>query len=587
MTTESVLGVNRSRLGQAWAFRHNDEDEIKSFVQRTGLSELQARLLAGRGVSVENVESFLTPRLRDQLPDPSTLRDMDKAASLVLDALEAKKKLTVFADYDVDGATSAAQIIRWGRHYGYEIGLYVPDRIKEGYGPSRGAFEALKADGVDLVLTVDCGATAHDALEAAADIELDTIVVDHHLMTDDGPPCAALVNPNHPDDSSGLDHLAAAGVTFMLIVALTREARRRNWAKPPDLLDFLDLTALGTICDVMPLTGLNRAFVYQGLKKLGQGKTLGLTALADVANVKAPYSTYHGGFVFGPRLNAGGRIGNPLMGAELLITENAQTAYGHAAELDRVNQERKTLQSDMLRECIDLVTPVSEDRAVIVAAMDGWHPGVIGIVAGRLKDRFGRPAIVIGIDEEGKGKGSGRSIKGVDLGQAIHAATAADILTSGGGHAMAAGLNIQAENIEKFDKFLNERLRVDVAIARENAALSIDGLLMPSALSLYTLKDIDKVGPFGVGNPKPVFALPDMVCTYAKRLKGGHLRCSFRHLRSGHNFNTVCFGAEENGLDELLTDPNTPTLHLAVRLSTRSWQGRETVDVQLVDVALV
>jgi len=586
-----VLNIRRSCLGQAWHFRVDGETCVETLMQKSGLEVLQARLLAGRRIKPQHVDDFLNPTLRRLLPDPSNLADMDRAAGLILDALESGRSVFVFADYDVDGATSAAQIIRWARHYGYDIGLYIPDRIKEGYGPSEAAFKALKANSAELVITVDCGATAYDALDAAAKMKLDTIVIDHHMMMDTGPKCAALVNPNRPDDESGLGYLAAAGVSFMLLVALTREAGRRDWDDPPDLLNFLGLAALGTICDVMPLQGLNRAIVRQGLKKLsqpgppGQGGIAGLAALAEVAGAEPPFTTYHAGFIFGPRLNAGGRIGNPLMGAELLITDNTQTAFSHAAELDHVNAERKTIQEDVLRESIEQLSPFDENCAVIVVAMEGWHPGVIGIVAGRLKDRFRRPSVVIGIDGNRLGRGSGRSIRGVDLGQAIHKAAAQGYILSGGGHTMAAGMSIRAEDIDKFREFMNRELSGTVRKSLEHRALDVDALLAPSAVSFETLDQIDAFAPYGVGNPRPVFAISNMVCTYAKRLRGGHLRCGFRHAGSGHTLGTVCFGAEESGLDAVLTDINTPPLHLAVHLSRKKWQGRDQLDVQLLDAA--
>ena len=579
------LDVETSICGQAWRPRCEDESLITELEQSAGLDNLTARLLAGRGVAPDDVERFLSPTLRQYLPNPSILQDMDKAAERIIKAVQVSEKVTIFADYDVDGGTSAAQLIRWGRHFGAEFGLYVPDRVEEGYGPNVEAFEKLKSEGNDLIITVDCGAAAHTALQAAADIELPVIVIDHHLMHGEMPPSYALVNPNREDDVSELGHLAAAGVTFMLLVALNREVRRQGLGEGPKILELLGLTSLGTVCDVVPLKGVNRAFVSQGLKVLSQGGNIGINALADVAGAAGDYTTYHAGFILGPRINAGGRIGRASMGAELLSTENAQTAYGHAAELDRVNNERKLMQDKILNEALEKAAKLPEDRAITLVAMDGWHPGVIGIVAGRLKDRFDRPAIVIGVDDDGVGKGSGRSMTGVNLGDAITQAKEAGLLISGGGHAMAGGLTVKAYKIEDLTLFLEEKLAEDVKTARANLSLKIDGLITPSAATLDLTTKIARVGPYGAGNPQPVFAMADMRIAYAERVRGGHVRCSFED-RSGARINGICFRADENGLADVLLDSNAPRLHIAGRIKEDSWKGRKKVDFQLMDMAI-
>jgi len=557
---------------------------VTELEQIKSLDNLTARLLAGRGVTPDISEEFLDPSLRGSMPDPSSMQDMDKAAALIMDAVQAKQKITIFADYDVDGGSSAAQLIKWGRGFGVEIGLYVPDRVKEGYGPSIEAFEQLKSEGNELVITVDCGAAAQSALEAAEGLGLPIVVIDHHLMHGKLPPCAALVNPNREDDISGLGHLAAAGVTFMVLVALNREARRRGIEDMPNLLDFLGLTALGTLCDVVSLTGLNRALVSQGLKVLSQGGNIGVNALADIAGTNAPYTTYHCGFILGPRINAGGRIGKAEMGAELLSTENAQLAYAHAAELDRVNTARKTLQNQMINEALEEAHKLSEDDFVIIVDMEGWHPGVIGIVAGRLKDRFDKPAIVIGVNEEGLGKGSGRSMSGVNLGEAITQAKEAGLLMSGGGHAMAGGLTVEADKIADLTQFLNKTLKDDVIEARRNLSLKIDALIAPSAADQTLIDRIADVGPYGAGNPQPLFAFSDLRIAYAERVRGGHVRCAFEDGIGGR-ISGICFRADETGLDQILLDPNAPRVHVAGRLKADSWKGRSRIDLQLVDLA--
>ena len=581
----SFLDVDSSCRGLRWQARCQDEAAVTELEQVKSLDNLTSRLLAGRGIDPDTAEEFLNPSLRGSMPDPSTMQDMNKAAALIMDAVQAKQKITVFADYDVDGGSSAAQLIKWGRGFGVEIGLYVPDRVKEGYGPSVEAFEQLKSEGNDLVITVDCGAAAQNALEAAKDLELPIIVIDHHLMHGSLPSCAALVNPNREDDTSGLGHLAAAGVTFMVLAALNREARRRGLESTPNLLELLGLTALGTLCDVVSLTGLNRAIVSQGLKVLSKGGNIGANALADVAGASAPYTTYHCGFILGPRINAGGRIGKAEMGAEMLSTENAQLAYSHAAELDRVNTARKTLQDQMINEALEEAFNLSKDDAVIIVNMEGWHPGVIGIVAGRLKDRFDKPAIVIGVNEEGVGKGSGRSMSGVNLGEAITQAKEAGLLMSGGGHAMAGGLTVEASKIDELTDFLNETLRDEVIEARKNLSLKIDALIAPSAADQSLIERIYDVGPYGAGNPQPIFAFSDLRIAYAERVRGGHVRCAFEDSMGGR-INGICFRADETGLDAILLEPNAPRVHVAGRLKTNSWKGRTSIDLQLVDLAI-
>ena len=588
MTRQALLGVERSAGGKRWRLREADEAQIKAIQQQNGLSDLTARLLASRGVDAEHAADFLEPTLKRGLPDPSTFKDMDKAASLILDALIAGKSVTVFADYDVDGGSSAAQLIRWAREMGYTMGLYVPDRVTEGYGPSAKALLALKDEGVDLVVTVDCGAAAYSALEAADEAGLPVIVVDHHQMSaGEMPPCAALVNPNRADDTSGQGHMAAAGVTFMLLVALSREARRRGTNDVPDIRRYLGMTAMGTICDVVPLTGVNRVITAQGLKVLSQRINPGVAALCDVAELSLDggFTPYHAGFVVGPRINAGGRIGQADMGAKLLSTDDAAEAADLAAQLDAVNRERRKLQDMMQVEALELAEKLPEDATMTIVSREGWHPGLIGIIAGRLKDRYGRPALVIGIDNDGLGKGSGRSMTGVDLGGAISAAKAAGILQSGGGHAMAGGLSVEAGKIETLTKFLNASLADDIAAARAKSGRDIDALITPSAAGPALMDEISAVGPFGMGNPQPLFAFENVRPVYAKRLNGGHVRVTFEDA-SGGRVSGICFRAEDQGFDSLLLAPETPLLHVAGRLKRDSWKGRERIDLQVVDLAL-
>ena len=581
--SQNLLDIKKSVRGRKWVLRCDEDDKVTALT-RLGYSQVSAQLMAGRGVTAETAEGFANPTLRGLLPDPSTLKDMDKAAAGICDAVEANESITVFADYDVDGGTSAAQLIRWGRAMGRNFELYVPDRVKEGYGPSAEAFKVLKEGGADLVITVDCGASATEALHAAADIKLPIVVIDHHLMVGELPPALALVNPNRADDTSGLGNLAAAGVTFMLLVALNREAKRRGLEGTPDLLSFLDLTALGTICDVVPLVGLNRAFVAQGLKVLSSKPNPGLAALARVAGADGPFTPYHGGFILGPRINAGGRIGQADMGARLLSSDNAEMIEEFAHELDRINAERKKLQDRILQEAIEKAEELPKEHKVTIVAMQGWHAGVIGIVAGRLKDRFGKPAIVIGIDDS-VGKGSGRSISGVNLGAAIQKAKEQGLLVAGGGHEMAAGLTVSEDKLQSFIDFIEAELADEVDEARKHSAFKIDALLSASAVSPDLIDEIEKVGPYGAKMPEPVFAFADMRITYAKRLNGGHVRFSIED-GGGVRLSGIAFRAEESGMADILLMPNPPRIHVAARLKKNTWQGRTSIDVQLADLAL-
>jgi len=579
------LNVTSSLRGRKWTYRH-DPESLEAYASKTGLSLLKAALLLGREVELSGVEAFLNPTLKNSLPNPSDLVDTDKAAGLILDYIAAGKRITLFSDYDVDGGTSAAQLIRWGRAIGYEFGLYVPDRVKEGYGPSEAAFDQLKGEPVDLVVTLDCGAAAYGALEHADKIGLPVIVIDHHLMDHTPPPALALVNPNRQDDSSGQGHLAAAGVTFMLVVALQREARVRGLQPAIDLKGLLGLTALGTICDVVPLRGVNRAIVRQGLKVLSANQNIGVQALADVASAEPPYTTYHAGYVLGPRINAGGRIGRSDMGAELLSTEDSQLAYSHAAELDRVNQQRRKMQDQILSEALEVAQSQAE-APIIIVAMPNWHPGIIGIVAGRLKDRFRKPSIVIGIDSDtvpAVAKGSGRSISGVDLGGALAAAKAEGLLISGGGHEMAGGLTMHPDQIDAFRDFMISKLAADVERALKDDSTKLDFVLALSAVGTDIMETIDSVGPYGAGNPQPIFAFSNVTVSFAKRTKGDHVRFTFVD-GNGASISGICFRAGESGLDEALLMAGSKPFHVIGQLKPNVWQGRTSIDFHLLDLA--
>ena len=584
MIDDSLLDVDSSYSGNKWSLRSNDEELISAIQKDNQISYITARIIAGRKISLADVQDFLNPSLRKLLPDPSSMQDMDKAAKIIFNAIKSNKKITIFADYDVDGATSAAQLVKWARNFESELEIYVPDRIKEGYGPSIEAFDHLKKNGSDLVITVDCGAAAYSALVAAQALDLSIVVIDHHLMDADMPPAEALVNPNRIDDTSKLNYLAAAGVTFMLLVALNREARVQNFSNIPDLFDYLDLTALGTICDVVPLKGLNRAIVKQGLKVFSRESNIGLKSLMFETNTNSPITPYHCGFVLGPRINAGGRIGKANIGAALLSTENHKLAIKYAQELDRVNIERRILQDKILDEALLKAYSIHKTNSVIVVSMEGWHPGVIGIVAGRLKERFNKPVIVIGIDENGIGKGSGRSIQGIDLGNEIKKLHEKGLLISGGGHEMACGLTIESKYIKTFHEILESNLRDKINSIRSKFSIKIDALLNISAVNMDLMNSINQIGPYGSGNPTPTFAFAELRVAYANRVKGGHIRCNFED-KNGQRIKGICFRAEEMGFDEILLNERNRYLHIVGTLKINTWKGHTSIDLQVIDVS--
>lgn len=584
MINDSLLDVNNSYSGNKWSLRSKDEELISSIQKDSQIDYITARIIAGRKIDLADVQDFLNPSLRKLLPDPSSMQDMDKAAKIIFNAIKGNKKITIFADYDVDGATSAAQLVKWARNFEVELEIYVPDRIREGYGPSIEAFNHLKKNGSDLVITVDCGAAAYSALVAAQALDLSIVVIDHHLMDADMPPAEALVNPNRIDDSSKLNYLAAAGVTFMLLVALNREARAQNFKNIPDLFDYLDLAALGTICDVVPLKGLNRAIVKQGLKVFSRESNIGLKSLMFETNTKSPITPYHCGFVLGPRINAGGRIGKANIGAELLSTENRQLAIKYAQELDRVNSERRILQDKILDEALLKTLSMHKTNSVLVVSMEGWHPGVIGIVAGRLKERFNKPVIVIGIDENGLGKGSGRSIQGIDLGNEIKKLYEKGLLISGGGHEMACGLTIENKYIKTFHEILERNLSDRINFIRSKFSIKIDALLNISAVNMDLINSINQIGPYGSGNPTPTFAFAELRVAYADRVKGGHIRCNFED-KNGQRIKGICFRAEEFGFDEILLNERNRYLHIVGTLKKNTWNGHTSIDLQVIDVS--
>jgi single-stranded-DNA-specific exonuclease len=584
----AFLGVTRSLTGRRWRARSGDDGLTEAFRRRFGLPEIAARLLASRGVSLDDAQTFLEPTLKALFPNPSDFQDMDKAASLIEDAIVSGKPTAVLADYDVDGGSSAAQLVRYFRARGRELKIYVPDRMKEGYGPSALAFERLKADGVELVITVDCGAAAEGPLNAAAEMELDVIVLDHHLMAHEPPKAAAVVNPNRMDDTSGQGHLTAAGVVLVTLAAVNREARKRGSPGAnhlPDLMHTLDLAAIGTVCDVAPLTGFNRAIVAQGLKVLRNGKNIGLVALGESAGRRGAASVYDFGFVLGPRINAGGRVGDASLATRLLSTEDAEEARELAATLEALNAERRAREAEMLAEAETAALAEAEQRNVVIVGSHRWHPGVIGIAAGRLKDRLMKPTIVLGgVTEHEPAKGSGRSTPGVNLGAAVAAAKEAVLLINGGGHAAAAGLTVEWDKVEALKDFLSDRLADEIqASAGETWALSIDAAGAVGAMDLGLIDAIDRIGPYGQGHPEPVFALPDVRVSYSKLVKEEHVRFTLEDAR-GARIGGIAFRAMKSPIGEALLK-REGVYHAAVRLKRNEFNGNVSAEIEIVDLA--
>jgi len=591
-TPDYLFDVEASLGGRFWTLGDVPDETARALTAKSGGNDLIGRLLGRRDVSAEDVASFLKPTMRDTFPDPSSFADMDKAAKLTLDALSRGANVTVFADYDVDGGTASAILTRYFRAWGQELGLYVPDRLTEGYGPSPAAFQHLKETGADLVITVDCGAAAREALAEADNIDLPVIVLDHHLMHGELPKCAALVNPNRPDCPSGCGHLAGVGVAYVFAVALNRLARETGQMPPsgklPELMDWLDLCALGTLCDMAPLEGVNRAFAIQGLKIMSRHSNVGLRALAEVAGIGQIETVYHATFMLGPRLNAGGRIGDPWLAAKLLATDDREEAIALSERLHALNDERKAVEAAILEEALTQAEQaLARDSAknVIVAAGEGWHPGVIGIVAGRLKDRLHLPSVVIGWGE-GLGdiaKGSARSVTGVNIGEAIADAAKEGVIASGGGHAMAGGLSVTPEKIADFEAWLNTRIgqsRDRVLAARE---LCVDAVLAPGSATPELCDTLEQLGPFGAAAPQPVFALKAAHISGPRVIGENHLK--FTAEDTSGRLECVAWRALDTPLGDAIRTEQQ--LHLVGRIKINEWNGRRRAQFDVSDASVV
>ncbi len=579
MPDAAFLGVVTSATGRRWAGLNAAQDRhAQAIAQQTGLPEIVARTLARRDVTTEEAQAFLTPSLRDLMPNPSILKDMDKAAERITQAVDKKQRIAIFADYDVDGATSGALMFTWLREFGITATLYVPDRIDEGYGPNEAAMKML-ADAHDLIICVDCGTLSYEPIAAA--IGTDVIVLDHHMGGETLPDAFAVVNPNRQDEDTEYGYLCAAGVVFLALAACNRIFKTAG--KPvPNLMNALDLAALGTVADVAPLVGFNRALVRQGLAIMAARLRPGLVALADAAKMNSAPTAYHLGFLLGPRINAGGRVGKADLGLRLLTTNDQDEARSIADRLNQLNDERREIEAQVQLQAMEQAEERGFDKPLVWAAGNGWHPGVVGIVASRLKEATNRPAIVIGLDGN-EGKGSGRSVTGIDLGSAVAACTREGVLLKGGGHMMAAGLTVATDNLETAMARLSELLEKQGAGDIGPKDLSLDGAIAPSAITPELIEQLEAAGPFGAGAPAPRFALPAQRIVFAKRAGESHLRLTLQG-ENGSKIDAICFRAYDGPIGMLLENHAGRLFHCAGRLEIDDWGGRRRAKLRLEDV---
>ena len=577
---QPFLGVTHSLTGRRWVGPSAETDRLsEALVQHSDLPRPLCQILARRGISGEEIQGFLNPQIRDLLPDPRGLLDMGAAAARTLRAVAQNDRIAIFADYDVDGGSSATLLIDWLGQLGHTATLYIPDRIDEGYGPNDAAMSALARDH-DLIICVDCGTLSHGPVAAAKGA--DVIILDHHLGGETLPDALAVVNPNRQDETGDLAHLCAAAVVFLMLVEAGRQLRE-DGKSGPDLMAMLDLVALATVADVAPLIGVNRAFVRQGLRIMARRERPGLVALSDVARLDSAPTSYHLGYVIGPRVNAGGRIGQADLGARCLASRNPQEARAMAERLDQLNTERREIENSVRDAALLQAEDRGLDAPLVWAAGDGWHPGVVGIVASRLKENANRPAIVIGFDGD-EGKGSGRSVAGVDLGASVQRLTAEGLLLKGGGHKMAAGLTVARNQLEPAMARLSELLEKQGAGRQGAAELSLDGVLMPGAATVELVTQIETAGPFGAGARAPRYVFPDMQIAFAKRVGQSHLKLRFGD-GMGAQIEAIAFGAFDGPLGPRLENHGGARFHLAGRLEINTWGGRQSVQLRLEDAA--
>ena len=584
MSTSSSILCSSSLSGKTWFLKDTNARQALLLSQRLNLPEVVGQMLAQRGIELDEAQHFLDPTLRHFLPDPNHLKDMDKAVARVVTAVNASETIYLFGDYDVDGATSSALLRRYFEVIGVSCATYIPDRMKEGYGPNIPAFHKLAGQGAKLIITLDCGTAAHEPLAAAKEMGLDVIVLDHHLGGLPLPEAVAIVNPNRLDESSPCKDLAAVGVVFLFLVALQRTLREQgffNGKSEPDLKQFLGLVALGTVCDVVPLVGLNRAFVTQGLKVIGQRQNLGLRTLCDIARLDEKPEAYHLGFILGPRINAGGRVGKSSLGSDLLAGSDPQVLQQIAIELDYLNSERQRIEKDVLAAALAAVDP--NDGCIVISG-DDWHVGVIGIVASRLVELYHRPVIVVSF-ATGEGKGSGRSIRGFSLGSAIVAAKNQGLIIGGGGHDMAAGLTLQADQLASFKAFLNEKFAQYLADAPlKGPSISVDGVINLDSVGESFYENLCGLSPYGMGNPEPKFLIRNVELYKPEKVGEDHIRL-FAKTNDGRTLKMMAFRALKTAMGEALMARQDRRFSVVCRLKLNRWQGRSSVELVLEDVA--
>jgi len=581
-----------SVTNRKWALRAVDDGLVSAMARDYDLPEIVARLLVARGILPEMVENFLNPTLRNSLPDPSLFLDMDVGAQRVARAIMTGEKIAIFGDYDVDGATSSAVLTRYFRAFNINPIIYIPDRMKEGYGPNTPALLALAAQGVKLVITVDCGTLSFEPLAEAKKAGLDVIVVDHHIGEARKPEAYALINPNRLDENSAHGQLAAVGVAFLLLVAINRELRKQEFFTPhppipnppkePNVIELLDIVALGTVCDVVPLTGVNRALVSQGLKIMAARKNIGISTVLDIAKSDEKPNVYSCGFIIGPRINAGGRVGKSDLGVRLLIAEDASEAKKIADELEQYNAERKTIEAMVLEQAMAQAEKMSADLPVLVVAGQGWHAGVIGIVAGRLKERFHKPVAVVAV-VDGVGKASARSVSGVDFGAAVIAATDAGLLVAGGGHAMAAGFTIAEEKIPEFTEFLEKRFAANSEQISERT-LKLDAVIGISGATPELMLKLEKLAPYGQGNPQPRFMVQQVTNLKSEIVGEAHVKSLFIDRLSNARLSAICFRSVGTPLGDALLESQGKMLDVAGTMRLQEWNGKQSVSLTVEDV---
>ncbi len=593
MNKPAFLDVEKSVKGQRWVARLDDQRLAHTIAEKNELPEILGRVMAARGVTSDEAEAFLNPTLRSLMPQPSAFMDMEKGAARLAEAIIKKEAIGIISDYDVDGVSSAAIMVRFLASVGHEANVYIPDRLTEGYGPSEKAVTSLKEQGTELLLTLDCGVMSHDPLAHAADLGLTTIIVDHHQASLELPHAYAVINPNRQDDMSGQGHLCAAGVVMILIAAVNKQLRilgHYNEQRPePNMLQWLELVALATVCDVVPLKGLNRAYVTQGLRIMSRRENQGIAALADVGGLKRRPDVYALGFILGPRINAAGRVGHAEEALALLTTNDKGQAYALARNLDDLNRKRQVIELRVVDEAIaQAEAALGKDKrpSIVVVAADGWHPGVVGLAASRLKDRFNVPSLVLAMNTKtGLATGSGRSIAGVDLGKAVRLASEAGILTKGGGHAMAAGLTVPTEKLAELRQFLDETLLAEVETLRE-PSLAVDGALTAGGATLDLIELLEQAGPYGSAHPSPMFVFPAHKVIYADQAGSDHVRCTLV-ASDGTKLKAIAFRALNTELGELLLSERNHPIHIAGRLVADEWGAKRVPSLQIEDAAVI